>query len=91
MKKSFSVLVAVALLFCAMVLPTQTFAAGGKNQNAIGAPTAPGPGADAQGNQAGCVMVLPHNTFAAGGKNQNEIGAPTAPGPGADAQGNQAS
>ena len=52
MKKLFSVLVTVALIFCVMVLPPQTFAGGDKNQNEIGAPTAPGPGGDAQGNQA---------------------------------------
>lgn len=50
MKKLMSLLIAVALIAGVAVSPV--FAAGGKNQNEIGAPSAPGPGGDAQGNQA---------------------------------------
>ncbi|MGD8701106.1 MAG: hypothetical protein PVG51_07050 [Desulfosarcina sp.] len=50
MKKMFAVLVSMALLVSVAVSPV--WAGGGKNQHEKGAPTAPGPGDDAQGNQA---------------------------------------
>jgi len=50
MKKFFTVLVSMALLVSVAVSPV--WAGGGKNQNEIGAPEAPGPGDDSQGNQA---------------------------------------
>jgi hypothetical protein len=50
MKKLFAVLFSMALLFSVAVSPL--WAEGGKNQHEIGAPDAPGPGDDAQGNQA---------------------------------------
>ena len=50
MKKMFVVLVSMALMFSVAISPI--YAAGGKNQNEHGAPSAPGPGDDAQGNQA---------------------------------------
>ena len=50
MKKFFVVLVSMALLVSVAVSPV--WAGGGKNQNEIGAPDAPGPGDDAKGNQA---------------------------------------
>ncbi len=51
MKKFFTVLVSMALLVSVAVAPV--WAGGGKNQNEIGAPSAPGPGDDAKDNQAG--------------------------------------
>ena len=51
MKKFSAVLVAMALLVSVAVV-SPVWAAGGKNQHEIGAPDAPGPGDDAQGNQA---------------------------------------
>ena len=51
MKKFFAVLVSMALLVSVAVV-SPVWAGGGKNQNEIGAPGAPGPGDDAQGNQA---------------------------------------
>jgi len=51
MKKFFAVLVSMALLVSVAVV-SPVWAGGGKNQNEIGAPTAPGPGDDFQGNQA---------------------------------------
>ena len=50
MKKFFTVLVSMALLVSVAVSPV--WAGGDKNQKEIGAPTAPGPGDDAKGNQA---------------------------------------
>jgi hypothetical protein len=50
MKKMFAVLVSMALLVSVAVSPV--WAGGSKNQHEKGAPTAPGPGDDAQGNQA---------------------------------------
>lgn len=50
MKKLLAVLVSMALIVSVAVSPI--CAAGGKNQNEHGAPSAPGPGDDAQGNQA---------------------------------------
>mgnify|MGYP007113721799 CR=1 FL=1 len=50
MKKFFAVLVSMALLVSVAISPV--WAGGGKNQHEKGAPTAPGPGDDAQGNQA---------------------------------------
>ena len=49
MKKILSLLAVIALVVSMAVSPVA--AAGGKNQNEIGAETAPGPGDDAQGNQ----------------------------------------
>ena len=51
MKKFCAVLVSMALLVSVAVV-SPVWAAGGKNQHEIGAPDAPGPGDDAQGNQA---------------------------------------
>jgi hypothetical protein len=50
MKKVFTILVSLALL--SSVAIAQVYAGGDKNQNEHGAETAPGPGDDAQGNQA---------------------------------------
>ena len=50
MNKFFTVLVSMALLVSIAVSPV--WAGGDKNQKEIGAPTAPGPGDDAKGNQA---------------------------------------
>lgn len=50
MKKVFGILIALALIMSVAIAPV--YAGGGKNQNEIGAPGAPGPGDDAQGNQA---------------------------------------
>lgn len=51
MKKFFAVLVSMAFLISVAVSPV--WAGGGKKQKEIGAPTAPGPGDDAKGNQSG--------------------------------------
>jgi hypothetical protein len=50
MKKVFAILISLALLTSVAIAPV--YAAGGKNQHEHGAPSAPGPGDDAQGNQA---------------------------------------
>ena len=42
----------ISLLFVVSAAVSPVVAAGGKNQHEKGAPTAPGPGGDAQGNQA---------------------------------------
>ncbi|MGW8194903.1 MAG: hypothetical protein ACWGOX_11630 [Desulforhopalus sp.] len=51
MKKVLSLLALLTLVVSMAVSPV--FAGGGKNQNEIGAESAPGPGDDAQGNQVG--------------------------------------
>lgn len=50
MKKVLSFLAVLTLVVSMAVSPV--FAAGGKNQNEIGAASAPGPGDDARDNQA---------------------------------------
>ena len=50
MKKVFTILISLALIASVAIAPV--YAGGGKNQNEIGAPDAPGPGDDAQDNQA---------------------------------------
>ena len=50
MKKILGILIVLALFMSFVITPI--YAAGGKNQHEIGAPDAPGPGDDAQGNQA---------------------------------------
>ena len=50
MKKLFAVCVSIVIIVSVAVSPV--WAGGGKNQHEIGAPTAPGPGDDAKGNQA---------------------------------------
>ena len=50
MKKIYMVLVSMALIVSVTVSPV--CAGGDKNQHEIGAPSAPGPGDDAQGRQA---------------------------------------
>jgi len=50
MKRVFTILISLALLTSVAMAPV--YAGGGKNQNEIGAPEAPGPGDDAQDNQA---------------------------------------
>lgn len=50
MKKLLVVFFAAFFVFAAV---SPVFAGGDKNQKEIGAGTAPGPGGDAQGNQAG--------------------------------------
>ena len=50
MKKFIVVIVSIALLSCVAVSPV--WAGGDKNQHERGTPGAPGPGDDAQGNQA---------------------------------------
>lgn len=49
MKKMFAVLVSLVVLLSLSISPV--WAGGDKNQKEIGAPTAPGPGDDAKGNQ----------------------------------------
>lgn len=51
MRKLMSILIAVTLIVGMAVSPV--FAGGGKVQHENGAPTAPGPGDDARGNQVG--------------------------------------
>ena len=51
MKKFLIVFISMALLVSVAISPV--WAGGGKNQNEVGAPQAPGPGDDAQDNQAG--------------------------------------
>ena len=51
MKKTIILMISLALFFSVATAPV--WAGGGKNQNEIGAPGAPGPGDDAQDNQAG--------------------------------------
>ena len=51
MKKFSAVLVSMALLVSVAVV-SPVWAGGGKNQNEIGAPDAPGPGDDSQDKQA---------------------------------------
>ena len=51
MKKLLIVLISMTLLMSVTISPV--WAGGGKNQNEIGAPDAPGPGDDSQENQAG--------------------------------------
>ena len=50
MKKIFVALVSISLLVSVAVSPV--WAGGDKNQHEIGAPSAPGPGDDAQGHQS---------------------------------------
>ena len=50
MKRVFVILISLTLIMGFVVAPV--YAGGGKNQHEIGAPGAPGPGDDAQGNQA---------------------------------------
>ena len=50
MKKFFALLISMALLLSVAISPV--YAEGGKNQTGHGAGDAPGPGSDAQGNQA---------------------------------------
>jgi len=50
MKKVFTILISLALLSSVAIAPV--YAGGDKNQNEHGAEEAPGPGDDAQGNQA---------------------------------------
>ena len=50
MKRMFTVLVSMAFLVSLAVSPA--WSGGDKNQKEIGAPSAPGPGGDAQGNQS---------------------------------------
>ncbi|MGD9010263.1 MAG: hypothetical protein PVG41_20230 [Desulfobacteraceae bacterium] len=50
MKKLLSILICLTLV--AIVATAPAYAGGDKNQHEIGAPEAPGPGDDAQGNQA---------------------------------------
>lgn len=50
MKKLFVSIILALVIFGAVISPV--YAGGGKNQNEIGAPDAPGPGDDAQGHQA---------------------------------------
>ena len=50
MKNVLTILIFLALLMGVTISPV--YAGGDKNQNEIGAPSAPGPGADAQGNQS---------------------------------------
>jgi len=51
MKKLFAVLLSVVLLASVAVV-SPAWAEGGKNQHGHGSDSAPGPGSDAQGNQA---------------------------------------
>jgi hypothetical protein len=50
MRKIFTVLISFALFMSVSIAPV--YAGGDKNQHEVGAPGAPGPGDDAQGNQA---------------------------------------
>ena len=50
MKKVLAILISLTLLMGVAIVPV--YAGGGKNQHEIGAPGAPGPGDDAQANQA---------------------------------------
>ena len=51
MNRLFAIFLSIVFLAC--VTAPHVYAGGGKNQHEIGAPSAPGPGADKQGNQAG--------------------------------------
>ena len=50
MKKLLAVFISISLFVCIAISPA--WACGDKNQTGHGAPSAPGPGSDAQGNQA---------------------------------------
>ena len=50
MKKVFTILISLVFIMSVAIAPV--YAGGGKNQNEIGAPDAPGPGDDAKDNQA---------------------------------------
>jgi len=50
MKKAFTLMISLVLFFSVAITPV--WAGGDKNQHENGAPSAPGPGDDAQGNQA---------------------------------------
>ena len=50
MKKALTLLISLVLFFSMAITPV--WAGGGKQQHEIGAPAAPGPGDDSQGNQA---------------------------------------
>jgi len=51
MKKVFTLMISLVLFFGVAIAPV--WAGGGKVQEEHGAPSAPGPGDDAQGNQVG--------------------------------------